>query len=623
MASYYSTDATSDARWWLSKKAVHDQVMAVANRISGEQEARRLRLTDWQARYEGRPIGISKKRKLTFNLTRSAIDTVCAKISKNKPRPQALTSGGDFALQKKAKQLTKFLDGVLMEMSAHAKGQMVFRDACIFDGGALKVYKDPTQEKICCERVLVGEILVDSFESYYGTPRQMFHRRAVNRDVLAAQFPKQRRAIMDAPMSALEAQGTTPSMALLDVVESWHLPSAEGADDGRHTLCISGATLVNEAWTHDDFPFVFFRWSDPVVGFWSPGLADELANIQGSVNRHIDAIHTSHERGGNPVVFIPTGSKVSKSDISNMIGGLIEYDPAMGPPVFGQVPTMVPQFYSFTETLKQWGYEQTGVSQTGARGAKPAGVESGTAIREVNDIETERFVLAGQRYEDFFLKLAGWCIKLAREMYEDGVDLQVKSRQRKFLESIAWSDVDMDDDAFSMAMFPTSSLPTQPAGRLQTVVDMATNGLVTPDVAKKLLDFPDLEDELSLDQASSDLVREMIDSMLDGGDYMPPEPYINLEDAQRVAQLSLLRGKLHKVSESNLDKIRTFLADTVDLMAQAAAPAPDAMAQPGASSLPNAQTPEVPQIDTMAASMPPMAGMPEAAMGGDMLRGAA
>jgi hypothetical protein len=152
---------------------------------------------------------------------------------------------------------------------------------------------------------------------------------------------------------------------------------------------------------------------------------------------------------------------------------------------------------------------------------------------------------------------------------------------------------------------------------------MATNGLVTPDVAKKLLDFPDLEDELSLDQASSDLVREMIDSMLDGGDYMPPEPYINLEDAQRVAQLSLLRGKLHKVSESNLDKIRTFLADISDMLTMAAAPAPDAAPAGPQSALPNAQTPEVPQIDTMAASMPPMAGMPEAAMGGDMLRGAA
>jgi hypothetical protein len=608
-----------DARWWLSKRAVHDQVLAVANRVASDQEHRRMKLQDWQARYEGKPIGPTKKKRLTFNLTRSAIDTVCAKISKNKPRPQILTSGGDFALQKKAKQLTKFLDGVFMSMDAHEKGQAVFRDACIFDGGALKIYKDAESERICCERVKVSEILVDTFESYYGTPRQMFHRRAVNRDVLAAQFPKHKRAIYDAPASALEVNAAQPSRALVDVVESWHLPSGANADDGRHTMCIEGATLVNDAYEYEDFPFVFFRWSDPVDGFWSPGLAEELINIQASVNRHIDAIHTSHERGGNPVVFVPTGSKVSKSDISNMIGGLIEYDPAMGPPVFGQVPTMVPQFYQFTETLKQWGYEQTGVSQTAARSSKPAGVESGAAIREVNDIETERFVLAGQRYETFFLRVAEWCIRLAREMYEDGVDLTVKSRQRKFLESIQWSDVDMDDDSYSMAMFPSSMLPTQPAGRLQTVVDMATNGLITPDVAKKLLDFPDLEDELSLDQASSDLVREMIDSMLDGGDYVSPEPYINLDDAQRVAQLALLRGKLHKVSDTNLEKVRTFLADIGDIMAAAAAPAPEAAPPAGASALPDATMPEAPPMDTLAASMPPMPGVAGDSMPGNMM----
>lgn len=611
-----------DARWWLSKRSVHDQVFAVVNRISSDQAGRRVKLAEWQARYEGKPVGVGRKKRLTFNLTRSAIDTVCAKISKNKPRPQILTSGGDFALQKKAKQLTKFLDGVFREMDAHAKGQLVFRDACIFDGGALKIYKDTAQEQIRCERVMVGEILVDAFESYYGTPRQLFHRRAVNRDVLAAQFPKHKRAIYDAPMSALETQGAVPSMALIDVVESWHLPSAEGADDGRTTLCVEGATLVNEPWTHDDFPFVFFRWSDPVVGFWSPGLADELSNIQGSVNRHIDAIHTSHERGGNPVVFVPSGSKVSKSDISNMIGGIIEYDPAMGPPVFGQVPTMASQFYSFTETLKQWGYEQTGVSQSAARSAKPAGVESGTAIREVNDIETERFVLAGQRYEDFFLRLAGWCIRFARELYEDGVDMVVRSEQRRFLQSIAWSDVDMDDDQFSMAMFPSSMLPTQPAGRLQTVVDMATNGLISPDDAKKLLDFPDLEDAVSLDMASGELVREMIDSMLSGGDYQPPEPFINLTEAQRIAQLAVLRGKLQKVSEANLDKVRTFLADITDMLAPAAEPPMDPASAGPMNAMPDATMPEAPSMDTLAASMPPMPGVGGDSMPGNMMTAA-
>lgn len=621
MAFGYTLAPDRDARWWLSKKAVHEQVIAVANRIASDQAARRTWHKQWRSRYYGQPAAPGKRRKLTFNLTRSIVDTVCAKISKNKPRPQILTSGGDAGLQKKAKRLTKFLDGVFTGMDVWEKGQSVFRDACIFDGGALKIYRDPDAEQIRCERVQVGEILVDAFESIYGCPRQLFHVRSVNRDVLAAQFPKQKKAIQDAPISTIERWGLQPSTALVDVVESWHLPSSEGADDGRHTLCIEGATLVNEPYLHDDFPFVFFRWSDPLDGFWSPGLVDEVDNLQAALNKHSDAILTSHERGGHSILCIPQGAKISKSDISNQILSILEYD-AMGagsaPIIPVQIPTMAPAIYQFTETLKQWGFEQTGASQTAARAAKPAGVESGAAIREVNDIETERFVLAGQRYENFYLRVAEWCIKLAREMYEDGVDLAVKSRQRKFLESISWSDVDMEDDEFSMAMFPSSMLPTQPAGRLQTVVDMASNGLISPDQAKKLLDFPDLEDATSLDMASSDLVREMIDAMLDGADYMAPEPYINLEEAQRVAQLALLRGKLQKVSEPNLDKVRTFIADIQDLMT-AAAPPPEAAPPPaGASALPDATMPDAPVMDTMAGSMPALPGI-----NGDSMPGSA
>lgn len=619
----YSLTPDRDARWWLTKKSVHDQVLAVANRIQNDQLNRRMWHEQWRRRYYGSPVAPGKKRRLTFNLTRSIIDTVCAKISKNKPRPQILTSGGDAGLQKKAKKLTKFLDGLFTEMDAWEKGQLVFRDACIFDGGALKIYRDPDAEKIRCERVHVGEILVDSFEAYYGQPRQMFHVRSVNRDVLSAQFPKQRRAIQDAPTSTIERRaGVFPNQSLVDVVESWHLPSAEGADDGRHTLCIDGATLVNEPYTHDDFPFVFFRWSDPLSGFWSAGLVDEVDNLQAALNKHSDAILTSHERGGHSILCVPQGAKISKSDISNQILSVLEYDSVAGQPIIPvQIPTMAPAIYQFTETLKQWGFEQTGASQTAARGAKPAGVESGTAIREVNDIETERFVLAGQRYESFYMRLAQWCIRLARDLYEDGVDLSVKSRQKRFLDTINWSDVDMDDDVYSMAMFPTSSLPTQPAGRLQTVIDMATNGLIQPDTAKKLLDFPDLEDATSLDMASSDLVRDIIDSMLDGGHYIPPEPFINLAEAQKIAQLSLLRAKMQKVSEANLEKVRTFLSDVGDLMQLAAAPAPDqALQAPSpATALPDATMPAPPQTDTMAGSMPALPGISGDSMSGNAL----
>ncbi len=58
---------------------------------------------------------------------------------------------------------------------------------------------------------------------------------------------------------------------MIKVIESWHLKSGPKAKDGKHTICISSATLFEEQYDKDYFPFVFFRWGDRPVGFFGQG----------------------------------------------------------------------------------------------------------------------------------------------------------------------------------------------------------------------------------------------------------------------------------------------------------------------------------------------------------------
>ena len=106
--------------------------------------------------------------RLTYNIIKSVVDTVCNKIAKNKPRPFFLTNGADWSMQQKAKKMNDFCDAMFEKTKMYDKGVMVFRDGCIFDtGGFLKIYR--SEDDIQVERVLSQELKFDDVEAYYMT----------------------------------------------------------------------------------------------------------------------------------------------------------------------------------------------------------------------------------------------------------------------------------------------------------------------------------------------------------------------------------------------------------------------------------------------------------------------
>ena len=77
--------------------------------------------------------------RVTFNVIASCCNTVTAKIGKTRPRPIFLTSGGDYSMQKKAKLLTKFVDGMFYQVDLSTVIHRVFSDSSVFGAGVLHV----------------------------------------------------------------------------------------------------------------------------------------------------------------------------------------------------------------------------------------------------------------------------------------------------------------------------------------------------------------------------------------------------------------------------------------------------------------------------------------------------
>jgi hypothetical protein len=498
---------------------------------------------------------------ITYNLVKSCIDTAASKIAKSKPKPQFLTEGGDYSKQERAKNLTKYVEGVFYGCDYYDISTKVFTDGCVFGTGVMKFY---TQDgKIKCERVIPEEIKVDDNDAIYGKPKSMYQVKQVSRDTLIELYPKFEIQIASASSSTPD----TSNVDLIKIVEAWHL-----GNDGSHTICIENATLYTESWKKDYFPFVFFRWSDRLTGFFGQGLAEELVGTQVEVNRTLRNIHLAQKLVAVPRIAVQSNSKVAVTQLTNEIGSVIQYAAGTAAPVFNTPTAMNSEVYNHLKWLIQSGYEKTGISQMAATAKKPAGLDAAVAIREMSDIETERFMLTAMKFEAMAITASKIIIDMSRDLFLEDKKLGVTVAGKEFIDKINWADVNLENDQYVMKAFPVGLLPTQPAGRLAKVQELIQAGWIEKDKALELLDFPDLKAWESLETANNNLVEKNLGAMLRTGKYLPPEPQMNLELAAQAANKHYLKGRVDGVSEETLELLLRFMDDAERLQVQKTQP---------------------------------------------------
>lgn len=517
--------------------------------------------------------------RVTMNVVQSMIDTVVSKITKNKPRPMFLTEGGDWSLQRKAKKLTQFVEGQFYSTDFYQKAAVAFLHSCIFGTAAIKIFR--IGSTLHAEHTFIDEITVDDNEAMYGKPRQMHQNKWIHKDVLCEMFPDKEVFIRMVGTTTESYMNYQPDPSahndMILVRESWHLRSGPDAKDGKHAITIENQTLLAEDYEKDYFPFVFFRWGLRPVGFFGQGVTEQLQGLQIEINKILRTIQVSMHLVSIPKIFIEASSKIVTAHLNNKIGGIIKY--AGQPPTFGQLGNIPAELFSHLDRLYQRCFEVIGISQLSATASKPAGLNSGKALRIYNDIETERFMSVGMRYEQAFLDAATQFIDLAREIDAEDGKLKVKVKSGKFMDSIKWSEVDMDEDKYLMQMFPTSALSNSPAGRLQEVQELLQAGFISREDGIKLLDFPDLQGFYNMANAGVEDIERQIEEIIDRGHYNPPEPYQNLQVGVVKMQQAYLMYRSEGAPEERLELFRRWISDADSLMQNAQAAQQQAMVQ--------------------------------------------
>jgi hypothetical protein len=579
-------------RWWRGDEdTTHDRVWVVAKRLWDQNRRYRTRLlynslmygdVDPFLYFDAQNTLDEGRSYVRYNLVKNIVHTAMSLVGKNRPRPLFMPDGGTHDDLRKGEALTRWCGGVYDDARIHEKGEVVFRDAALHGDGHWAHRIDKKKKALTCDRVFPANLLIDEVEGAEENPPQIHERRILPRETVWELYGGNDDEI-DRAIETAERVQTRSRLSVSDsivVLESYHLPSCYGAKNGLRSVCLQGATLEVEEWNEDWFPYVTFRWAHSALGFRGEGIADEVGNIQRSVNRILCDIDESIRLFAVPLIFEPAEAQISEDDLLvNEIARRVRYYGAQVPQ-FATPQAMSPDVYAHAWKLVSAAYDMTGVNQSTAQGDKQPGLESGEAIREAQDVTGGRLQPVGQRWESAHMQNARVITGQSKRLFAAGSDIEILAKgKRGGLDRIKWSDINLGEDAYRLDLFEISSLPNTPQAKMQALNEQFDRELITREEYRELSNMPDTEEERRRATSSLDHALSVVAAIKKTGKYdidtMAPPPEIDGGSCYKIVQQEIVAAQLEQVPAERIALLRTYLDAIADQMnRQAALPPP-------------------------------------------------
>jgi hypothetical protein len=610
-----SAAKVTSADWWtLDGDELANTLGIVFGIVRDENEWRTDKDEYHWGLYEGTGLGgvnLRSRRNLTYanatlpdNVCKMAVDTLTAKVATIRPIPQVLTSKGNWKDQRRARKLRQLIQGEFYRQSIHEKlASRVIKDALVCRAGIVQVYREGKKPKV--ERVHSWTLYTDDWDAEFGEPLTMMRLRTMDRRKAVAKFgtnAKLKAKIQEAghfesSVRVNRDEERSSTVERVELLEAWYRCPDHDSDDedhecqGRHVIICEGAVLFEEEWPHDYFPFAVLTYDTPNTGWWGTGLVQTLEGYQFSINTANTKLDEMYEQSGKGVL-LRDGSGVFKTDIVDGIR-VLHCKPGPYEPSVFDFDLVNEHMRQRPPELVERALNASGVSQMSAQSQKPAGIESGIALQTLDDVESQRHIVFGRRFESWCMDVARLLIEVIKEIAEEYGDYAVKVPLKGAYLDLKWKDVEID--GFQLEMQSVGQLFTSFAGRLEKLKTVFEMGAIDRATFLRQLDAGDVQGELDLETVDRLIVDEMIESMLDADDkptnpeepdpaYLAPNGYLPLEWAHKRAHQRRLEAQMNGANQRVLSLLGTFIDDCAYLMDKAAEPA--APVAPGAAAPP-------------------------------------
>lgn len=599
--------------WWTAPKGrAHEktfQYVTAAEAELGDVFERFFRL---ECLYDPNNPDADRRQqdRVTENAIASNIDTVTAVVASVDIRARYMTDGADWDTQRRARYLEWYTEDLSAQYEVLPKCRKAFKEASKKGNGLVKVHEVFEEPRV--EHVLIENIVVPLDECRDGRePRQLHQWEYIDADELAARFPEAASDIERMRGGGRRQRDNYTRELISNDIEclwSYRLPigrkGKKGYKPGREVLVMDGRTLIDRKLEDDCFPYAMMVWSDRPHSFYGISGAERIMGIQRALNK----VNWQIEKGTDNIVAPPIYVRPGDAGIgakNNRINGYTIFRADL--PQTVQHQAVANEVYNRGNKLKESAQHEFGQTAMATHGAKPPGIDSGIALREFKDQTTQRF--ASQ--EIAFERLVLWChfllIAVCKKLGAKAPKITRRSRFGK--RTLKWADVDLGE--VKVQMKAAANLNRTPAGRTQLVIEFAQAGIINTDEARRLLQHPDLERELSLYTAALEVVESDLDEIADGRVVMP-DPLTNLAVCQWRAQREYAQWLVDGAPEEMLENLRNYIVQAIWFDSMRQQPAANDGAMPGDAGA--AAVPVGPDVGAAAMAADPSAGQPAAAL---------
>lgn len=540
-------------------------------------------------------------QEVSRSVIRSVCDTATALISRFRPKPSFVTDGADWAVQRMAMDLDKFMIGAYEIGNVYKTAARCFHDSTVFGTSAWKLVPTGAGKsfRVDCEHVLIDDLVVDEDECReHSEPVNTYHRVPMRADALVRQYAqgdagkkisKESKARREAIAAAKGGRGSDwpggrtvrPDSCI--VVEAIHVCGTRG----RRVVAVAGCTLVDEAWEFDWHPYVVLHWAPPLSGFYGDGIAYRQYGRQQRITYLYRWIQRCHDLFATPRAWVDPAGGPPTMQLSNEIGQVIL---SRRPPVFQTQQVVPPEVYRWLDGLERGTFDDEGISQATASNQLPSGIESAPAQREYSFKEGNRFAPVSQRWEHAVaVETPKKMIAMYRAAAGDGEGAAVPFHSRKLRQTIDWSAASLEEDAYMIRAEASSLESLSPSSRTQAAIELSQTGWITPSEGRSLLGHPDLERS---DQIGSAPRRyaEWVLLQLMRGTAMAVNEFADLVELRKVVQGGYLDAVTRNAPEQLLANLERYLDELTAIEppppAPPAPPPAAAMADPAAMGMP-------------------------------------
>ena len=557
------------------KKLAQDDVRQAAYREYGSLYANRALpanssiLAPYRSLFQ---VDKNRYSRTPYNLISFCVDQAQARLVKSTPMPEIQANDANFDLGFRAGNMQKWLDFVLYKEFYGDVFRQVVRDGLVYGLGILKTFTDKNTNDVCMERVFPGNIFVDPVETIYGAPKRMFHRELCSRYAIAQEWPEHEEYIMQCQYISdilPDTWGFSETEDQIEVVEGWHLPSSDGAGDGRHVIFVGTRLLLNEPWKRTDFPVSTYTWKPDILNrFYGQGITDIVVGLHADVNHTIRQIERAIELIPKPIVLAERGSKITPSKMTNLPGTILYYTGKE--PKIQLLQSVALDLLQYKDDQIQRALQLVGLGTAATEGL-PAGLETGAAVRAHFDTQSVPFADQLKRAGEFCVDVANKAMSSGKQLYDSNPEYTVVGRNDKYsISEVKWADCSLNprEDSYVLSVAPVSALSQHPASRRAEVMELYTGQLIDRDTALRLLDMPDLQKLANADRAKFDNGMRLIDLILTKGEYYPPEPFMDMPLLLQEANKAYNRAELQEVPEPRLAMLRMLMREINNTIAQ-------------------------------------------------------